>query len=124
MIQNSQEFAIKTVRAIKTRLADQLVEGIQYQKLNEWYKINLLGTEIERWWAHMEQAQNALYDQAVFDSDVERRFVQDLENVAEVKLYVKLPGWFTIPTPIGEYDPDWAIVWRPHDEPSGEPLLY
>jgi type III restriction enzyme len=44
-----------------------------------------------------------------------------------VKLYVKLPGWFTVPTPIGEYNPDWAIVWQTHDEhgePTGEPLLY
>lgn len=45
----------------------------------------------------------------------------------EVKLYVKLPGWFVVSLSIGEYNPDWAIVWQPHDEhgePTGEPLLY
>ena len=127
MIENPQEFAVEAVRAIKIRLADQLVEGIQYQKLNEWYEMSQLDTEIESWQAHMEPAQKALYDQVVFDSEVERRFVQDLESMTEVKLYVKLPGWFTVPTPIGEYNPDWAIVWQPHDEhgePSGDPLLY
>lgn len=105
MIENPQEFAVEAVRAIKTRLADQLVEGIQYQKLNEWYEMSQLDTEIESWQAHMEPAQKAFYDQVVFDSKVERLFVQDLESMAEVKLYVKLPGWFTVPTPIGEYNP-------------------
>lgn len=126
-IENPQEFAVEAVRAIKTHLADQLVEGIQYQKLNEWYEMSQLDTEIESWQAHMEPAQKAIYDQVVFDSEVERRFVQDLENMAKVKLYVKLPGWFIVPTPIGEYNPDWAIVWQPYDEhgePSGDPLLY
>ena len=127
MIENPHEFAAEAVRAIKTRLADQLVEGIQYQKLNEWYEMSQLDTEIESWQAHMEPAKKAIYDQVVFDSEVERKFVQDLEKMAEVQLYVKLPGWFTVPTPIGEYNPDWAIVWQPHDEhgePTGEPLLY
>ena len=127
MIENPHEFAAEAVRAIKTRLADQLIEGIQYQKLNEWYEMSQLDTEIESWQVHMEPAQKAIYDQVVFDSEVERKFVQDLETMAEVQLYVKLPGWFTVPTPIGEYNPDWAIVWQPHDEhgePTGEPLLY
>lgn len=115
------------MRAIKTRLADQLIEGIRYRKLNEWYEMSQLDTEIESWQAHMEPTQKSVYDQVVFESEVERKFVQDLEKMAEVKLYVKLPGWFTVPTPIGEYNPDWAIVWQTHDEHGslrGEPLLY
>ena len=127
MLENPHEFAAEAVRAIKARLADQLIEGIQYQKLNEWYEMSQLDTEIESWEEFMEPAQKALYDQVVFDSGVEQQFVQDLELMNEVKLYIKLPGWFTVPTPIGEYNPDWAIVWQPHDEhgePSGEPLLY
>ncbi|MBE0410979.1 MAG: DEAD/DEAH box helicase family protein [Anaerolineales bacterium] len=127
MLENPHEFAAEAVRAIKTRLADQLVEGIRYLKINEWYEMSQFDTEIESWQAYLEPAQKAIYDQVVFDSEVERKFVRDLENMTEVKLYVKLPGWFTVPTPIGEYNPDWAIVWQTHDEhgePSGEPLLY
>jgi len=44
-----------------------------------------------------------------------------------VKLYVKLPAWFTVPTPVGEYNPDWAVVMEVRDEhgqPAGKPLLY
>jgi type III restriction enzyme len=51
-----------------------------------------------------------LYDHVACDSGVERTFLQDLEQREDVKLLVKLPGWFTVPTPVGEYNPDWAIV--------------
>lgn len=54
-------------------------------------------------------------------------FAHDLESRAEVRLYVKPPGWFTVPTPVREYNPDWAVVLQPldaHGEPSGEPRVY
>jgi len=127
MLQNPHEFASEAVGVIKTRLADQLVEGISYHKLGEWYEMSQLQAEIESWQDHLVPAEKSIYDQVEFDSDVERRFVQDMERMQEVRLYVKLPGWFTVPTPIGDYNPDWAIVWQPHDEhgePTGEPLLY
>jgi type III restriction enzyme len=50
-----------------------------------------------------------------------------LERRDDVKLYLKLPAWFTVPTPIGEYNPDWAIVMEKRDEygqPTEKPLLY
>jgi type III restriction enzyme len=58
---------------------------------------------------------------------VERQFVEGLEKRDDVKLYLKLPVWFTVPTPIGEYNPDWAIVMEDRDEygqPTAKPLLY
>ncbi len=58
---------------------------------------------------------------------MEKRFVEGLEKADQVKLYVKLPNWFTLPTPVGEYNPDWAIVWEdrdPHGKPTGKALLY
>ena len=63
----------------------------------------------------------------VFDSETERKFVEGLEKLDPVKLYVKLPAFFKVPTPIGSYNPDWAIVVEPRDsdgEPTGEQLLY
>jgi type III restriction enzyme len=68
-----------------------------------------------------------VYDHVVYDSEIERRFVEDLEHRDDVKLYLKLPAWFTVNTPIGEYNPDWAIVmeeWDEHGQPTGEELLY
>ena len=81
---------------------------------------------MESWLEHIVPAENALYDQVIVDSQVERDFVEDLEQREDVHLYIKLPNWFKVPTPIGNYNPDWAIVM---DDPEADavdkrPLLY
>ena len=127
MLENPHEFAVEAVRIIKSRLADQLVEGIRYEKIGQWYEMTKLESEIESWESYLEPAEKSIYDHVIYDSEVEHQFARDLERMKEVKLYIKLPGWFLVPTPIGEYNPDWAIVWQPHDEhgePTGDPLLY
>ena len=81
--------------------------------------------EIESWQEYLEPAARSLYDAVVCDSDVVREFVKGLESRLDVKLYVKLPGWFKVSTPVGEYNPDWAIVRDErdeHGESSGERL--
>ena len=65
----------------------------------------------------------ALHDLIPCDSEVEKKFVQDLEARDDVKLYLKLPHWFTVPTPVGDYQPDWAIVMQDPEE-DGRPVLY
>jgi type III restriction enzyme len=127
VVENPNEFATVAVRIIKEKLADQLVEGIQYEKINQWYEMTQFDVEIEGWTDYLVPAVNSIYDHVMCDSDVERQFVKDLEHRDDVKLYVKLPSWFTVPTPIGEYNPDWAIVMEArdiHGEPTGKPLLY
>ncbi len=126
-LRNPHEFATATVRVIKAKLTDQLVDGIRYEKLNEWYRMEQFELEIESWHEYLVPAERSLYDQVVFDSEIERRFVEDMDRRDDVKLYVKLPGWFTVPTPIGEYNPDWAVVIEPRDafgEPTGDERLY
>ena len=56
------------------------------------------------------QVKNSVYEYVVYDSEVEREFAKKLDEREDIKLFVKLPRWFTIPTPLGEYNPDWAIV--------------
>jgi type III restriction enzyme len=68
-----------------------------------------------------------VYDQVPFESEIERAFVEGLEKRDDVRLYLKLPAWFVVDTPIGTYNPDWAIVLEPRDEfgkPTGEQKLY
>jgi type III restriction enzyme len=65
----------------------------------------------------------SVYDLVPCDSEIERKFVQDLEARTDVKLYLKLPYWFTMPTPVGENRPDWAIVME-ELEGNGRPVLY
>ena len=64
--------------------------------------------------------QESVYEQVVYDSDTERAFADDLEKNNAIKVYAKLPGWFTVPTPLGSYNPDWAILI----EKDGEERLY
>jgi type III restriction enzyme len=127
VIDNPNEFATVAVRIIKQKLADQLVEGIQYERIDEWYEMAQLDVEIEGWEEYLVPADRSVYDHVVCDSDPERQFVEGLEHRDDVKLYLKLPAWFTVPTPIGEYNPDWAVVMEDRDEhgqPTGKPLLY
>jgi type III restriction enzyme len=129
LMDNPNGFATVAVAIIKEKLADQLVEGIQYEKINEWYEMTqlLLDAEISSWEEYMLPAERSVYDHVIYDSEVERQFVEGLEKRDDVKLYLKLPAWFTVPTPIGEYNPDWAIVMEDRDEhgqPTGKPLLY
>lgn len=125
-IKNPQAYATEAVRIIKDKLADQLVSGIQYEKINQWYEMTQL-EDIPTWKEYLIPAAHSVYDGVIYDSDVEKRFVEGLEKRDDVILYLKLPGWFKVSTPIGNYNPDWAIVMEDRDEfgeAQGKPLLY
>ena len=109
-LDNLHEFASVAVRIIKEKLTDQLVDGIQYEKIGECYEMCQFETNIRSWKDHLIPAKRSLYDHVTYDSDVEKNFVEKLENLNFVKLYVKLPAFFKVPTPIGTYNPDWALV--------------
>lgn len=126
-MENPQAFATAAVRVLKEKLADHLVSGIQYEKITEWYEMTQLEAELESWQEYLVPAKHSVYDQVLTDSEVERAFVLGLESRKDVRLYLKLPGWFKVPTPVGEYNPDWAIVMEDRDEfgeSTGKPLLY
>ncbi len=122
---NPQEFALKAVEIIKSKLAAQLINGIQYHETGEWFEQSILEETIESNADKMVDSPKGLYDRLVFDSGVERKFVEDMEKFTWVKRYIKLPRLFLVPTPIGNYNPDWAIVAARTDEFGEEeiPLL-
>lgn len=127
-IDNPHEFATVAARIIMEKLAQMLVDGIKYEKLGEWYEVTQFEAELDAWVDYLVPAKRAsLYDHVLFESEIERKFAQGLDDRDDVRLYVKLPKWFTVNTPIGEYNPDWAIVFEPRDstgESTGERLLY
>ena len=126
-LDNPHEFATVAVRIIKEKLIDQLVNGIKYEKIDEFYEMCQFETTIRSWKNHLVPAKRSLYDPLIYDSDVEFKFVKGLEKRDDVKLYVKLPAFFKVSTPIGSYNPDWAIVLEQRDEfgePTGEEKLY
>jgi type III restriction enzyme len=68
---------------------------------------------------------NSIYDHIVVQSETEKRFVEKLKKRTDVRLFVKLPNWFKVLTPVGQYNPDWGLVMNEVDA-FGErgPLLY
>ena len=63
---------------------------------------------------------NGVYDYTVYDSDIEKEFAEKLDSNEDVKVFAKLPDWFKIPTPLGSYNPDWAVLV----EKDGQKRLY
>ena len=126
---NPQEWATAAVRILKEKLADFLVEGIEYEKLGQEYRMQQILDEktVELFSKYViaadPQTDKAVYDMIPCDSEVEKKFVEDLEARTDVRLYLKLPYWFTVPTPVGDYRPDWAVVMD-GPESQGKPILY
>jgi type III restriction enzyme len=130
-LDNPHEFATVAVRITKAKLADQLVDGIKYEKIDEWYDQTLFEQDeiIEAWKDYLVPSEEIggaggthLWDGVPFESETEKAFAQELEKRKDVKLYIKLPRWFEVTTPIGTYNPDWAIVMT--DPERGENRLY
>ncbi len=121
---NPQQFIEDAARIIDSRKRAALVDGIKYQRIGDdaYYAQELFESEeLQAYLTSMVEAQKSVYEQVVFDSaGIEQTFAQDLERNEAVKVYAKLPRWFRIPTPLGDYNPDWAVLV----EQNGEQRLY
>ena len=118
---NPQQVIDKTAQAInrvKQRLA---VDGVKYHRTGEYYDMTLFENgELQAYLYDAVVKSGAIavtdqtktvYDYVAVDSEVEREFMQSLEDNADVKFYIKLPSWFKIDTPVGKYNPDWAVAF-------------
>ncbi len=127
-LDNPQEFATQAARVIREKAVQQLVDGIQYEKAGGWYEMAEWVEEEETSSDRLVPVDKSLYDHVLCDSAVERQFVEKLQNRDDVRLFVKLPAWFKVPTPVGQYNPDWALVMEQRDPfgypAEGKPLLY
>ena len=110
---NPQQFIELASHAINACKRQALVDGIKYQRLGDehYYAQELFeNKELTGYLKNMLTASKSVYDQVVYESSVEATFADQLEKNDAVKVYAKLPGWFTIPTPLGSYNPDWAVL--------------
>jgi type III restriction enzyme len=110
---NPQAFIELTAEAINRCKRLAVVDGIKYQRLGDehYYAQELFEQEeLTGYLRNLLDASKAVYEQVVYDSETERSFGDQLENNSAVKVYAKLPGWFTVPTPLGSYNPDWAVL--------------
>ncbi len=110
---NPQQFIDIVVEAINRTKQLALVDGIKYQRVGDecYYAQSLFKSEdLSGYLKNMLLAKKSAYEYVVYDSQLERSFANDLEKNEAVKVYAKLPGWFEIPTPLGKYNPDWAVL--------------
>jgi type III restriction enzyme len=123
---NPQQFIEITAMEIGRTQRDLLVEGVSYERLGgvdaAWEMMWFRDKELEPYLARVQATpQHGLYDGVECDSEVERKFAEALDARTDIKLFVKLPWWFTVETPVGSYNPDWAIV---KEVPGEVPRLY
>lgn len=119
---NPQEYMEQTLAIINKELNRILLKGLRYHKIGEEYAQELFDVpELSGYLKNMIESTKSPYNYVIYDSDIEMRFEQELEKDEDVIVYTKLPGWFKIPTPIGFYNPDWAILM---DDKLEEEKLY
>lgn len=91
-----------------------IIEKLSYDAVSDRYESDIFtvsqtGQDFSR---ATQKLKKHIYDYVIADSDVEKRFADDLDAADEVVVYAKLPRGFLIPTPVGDYNPDWAITFR------------
>jgi type III restriction enzyme len=111
---NPQQFIEQAAEAINRRKRLALVDGIKYQRIGDahFYAQELFEeNELRGYIGNMlMNTERAVYEHVVYDSEVERDFATELERNEAIKVYAKLPNWFKVPTPLGSYNPDWAVL--------------
>ncbi|MEI6314731.1 MAG: hypothetical protein WCO89_07680, partial [Syntrophus sp. (in: bacteria)] len=111
---NPQQFIELVGEAINRAKRLAIVDGIKYQRLGDdcYYAQELFEQEeLSGYLKNMlTDTQKSVFEHVVYDSDTEANFAEQLENNEDVKVYAKLPGWFKVPTPLGTYNPDWAVL--------------
>ena len=121
---NPQQFIELAARVINNCKQQALVEGIKYQRLGDehYYAQEMFEKEeLTAYLRNMRDADKSVFEKVVYESAVEADFADQLEKNTDVRLYAKLPGWFTVPTPLGGYNPDWAVLI---DNGEGERLYF
>ena len=109
---NPQQFMDVAAQYINRYKQHAIVDGIRYRPLGDghvWAQELFETTELLGY-LNTLQVKKSVFESVLYDSEVERSFADALEKNEAVKLYVKLPNWFKIPTPLDSYNPDWAVV--------------
>ena len=108
---NPEAFIRELSRIINEQQASMVIQGLKYNPLKEGYPENDIFVSNENIPLKSFKADRHVWDYVVTDSDNERKFVEELDGADEVIVYAKLPDRFQIPTPFGNYNPDWAIAF-------------
>ena len=113
---NPEEFITKIIRLINEQKATMIVEHISYDRIDGHYDSTIFTAEksahdFDKAFRATKAIQDYVFTDGVTEQSIERKFAQDLDAAEEVCVYAKLPKGFHIPTPVGNYSPDWAIAF-------------
>lgn len=121
---NPQRYMEQVAQIITAKMRHMIVDGIKYTRIgdDEYYAQELFETEELSGYLYknMIESRKSVYEYVVYDSANEENFAKSFEQNDRVKMYAKLPSWFAIPTPLGSYNPDWAVLI----EVDGKDKLY
>lgn len=131
---NPQLYLEEATNIIRRTMKSFIVDGIKYEKIGsgEFYSQDLFETEDLFGYlkdelnkeGDMVASTKSPYESLVLDSDIERNFTLELEKNKNVKVYAKLPSWFKISTPLGNYNPDWAVLIKTGEANDEEKLYF
>ncbi len=110
---NPEEFILKAAELINDQKATAIIQHITYDVLDDEYQTDIFtdSTIKGKLGTNAIKTKKHLYDHVVYDSTVEKKFAENLDTSSDVAVYVKLPNGFYISTPVGKYNPDWAIAF-------------
>lgn len=109
---NPEDFITKASKLIKEQKATAIIEHLAYDPIGDSFEASIFTSPKQADFSKAYEAKNHIYDYVFTDSKGERAFVENLDTSAEVTVYAKLPRGFSIPTPVGDYNPDWAIAFE------------
>ena len=111
---NPESFISEAVRLINEQKATMVIEHLAYDPVEDKFDLDIFtaGQTKQDFSKAGEKLKRHIYDYVITDSGIERKFVETLDTCTEVVVYAKLPRGFLIPTPVGDYNPDWAISFK------------
>jgi len=109
---NPEDFLRVSARLVNEQKATVIVEHLAYSATDETYGINIFTQQPKQDLSKGIKANRHIYDYVFTDSQIERDFLEKLDAGTDIEVYAKLPKSFSIPTPVGDYTPDWAIAFK------------
>jgi len=117
---NPQKFIEGCIDIINEQMRLHIIDGIKYRKLGdtEFYSQELFENKelFGYLQSNLKESQKSPYNYVVYDSSVESKLATQFEQSKNISVYAKLPDWFKIETPLGTYNPDWAVLWKDKDD--------
>ena len=111
---NPESFIAEAIRLINEQKATMVIEHLAYDPVEDKFDLDIFtaGQTKQDFSKAGDKLKRHIYDYVITDSGIEREFVKEMDTCTEVVVYAKLPRGFLIPTPVGDYNPDWAISFK------------